>query len=450
MNPEHPPLAKLIAAFPLLAFRSAFDSLSQEWENADEYNYGFHFLYGNDADKLLFWARVPMILLAALGGIVTFLWARDMFGPAAGVFAAALYAFCPNLLAHGMLVTTDGALAAFTVLTLYLFWKRGTPPSWQSDAATGIALGAAMASKFSGAFLPIIITVFCLLRRDIRSLLIIGATSLAVIELAYLVSAAPLLYFTNARLVNANHIRNYPFYLFGELKPGGWWYYFLVAFALKATLPVLSSIVFAAVSIRRGFIDRWGESILLVSIVFYFVFVSFGADQIGVRYLLPVFPILFVWVSRIAQEFAARPIGIGVLGLLIAWQAWSSLSAFPNYIPYFNEMAGGATHGPAFLDDSNIDWGQSVKQAADYVRVRNIQNLKIYSFSPFDNPEYYGLPKNLTPSQVRDDLLFKRPAPGTYIISAHYVVRMSQFNPAWKTYRPIGRIGESLLVFKFD
>src|SRR5262245_56323047 len=113
-----------------------------------------------------------MIVLAALGGIVTFLWARDLFGSAAGFVAAALYSFCPNVLAHGMLVTTDVPLAVFTVLTLYLFWKRGANPTWQSDLVTGLALGCAMASKFSGAFLPIIVAGFCLWRRQIRSVLI--------------------------------------------------------------------------------------------------------------------------------------------------------------------------------------------------------------------------------------------------------------------------------------
>src|SRR5438876_3614685 len=118
MNPEHPPLAKLLAALPLLALHPAFDTESQIWKTGDEINFGDHFLYGNDADRLLFWARLPMVLVAAIGAGVTFLWARDLFGPAAGLFALTLYAFCPNLIAHGMLVTTDVPLAAFTVLTM--------------------------------------------------------------------------------------------------------------------------------------------------------------------------------------------------------------------------------------------------------------------------------------------------------------------------------------------
>src|SRR2546422_3302120 len=122
MEPETPPTAKLLAALPLLFIRPKFDTSSEIWAKGEAAQslFGFIFLYENNADRLLFWARIPMILLAAVGAAVTFLWATDLFGPSAGVFAAGLYAFSPNLLAHGMLVTSDVPVATFTVLTLYL------------------------------------------------------------------------------------------------------------------------------------------------------------------------------------------------------------------------------------------------------------------------------------------------------------------------------------------
>src|SRR5215510_3181153 len=195
MNPEHPPLAKLLATLPLLLIQPTLDTTDESWRRGAEVPFSTKFLYGNDADRLLFWSRAVMVMLAALGAAITFLWARDMFGPAAGIFALTLYAFCPNLLAHGMLVTTDVPVAAFSVLTLYLFWKRGEQPLWPKDFATGLALGAAMAVKFSGALLPIVLAGFCLVRKQIKSLFIMAAASLLVIEAAYLFSSSPLLYF---------------------------------------------------------------------------------------------------------------------------------------------------------------------------------------------------------------------------------------------------------------
>jgi hypothetical protein len=451
MNPEHPPLAKLVATLPLLVLRPNFDTSDQSWKYGIQEVFALKFLYGNDADRLLFWSRVAMVLVAALGCAATFLWARDLFGLPAGVFAAALYAFCPNLLAHGMLVTTDVPLAAFTVLTLYLFWKRGEHPSWSKDLVTGLALGAAMTSKFSGGVLPIILTGFCLARKQVKSLFIMAGASLFVIEAAYLFSASPLLYFRNIAFVNANHVKDYYVYLLGELKPGGWWYYFLAAFAFKVTVPTLILIVLATMDVTRGFINRWGETILLASIAFYFIVISVAADQVGVRYVLPVFPLVFIWVSRIVPGFLTARSGTAVLLALIAWHGWSAIAAFPNYIPYFNELAGGAASGPAFLDDSNVDWGQGLKEAAEYVRKRHLENLNIYAFDPFDGPgpEYYGLPRNIRISEARDRLLFHRPNPGTYIISAHHLIRLSHVDPAWKSYKPIDRIGESLWVYAF-
>jgi len=339
----------------------------------------------------------------------------------------------------------------FTVLTLYLFWKRDKNPSWQSDVLTGLACGAAMASKFSGAALPIILLVFCLSRRQIKSLFIIGAASLFVIEAAYLFSASPLLYFRNMGFINANHLKAYAFYLLGEFKEGGWWYYFPVAFAFKATLATLVIIILAAVAAIRGFVNRWGEMILLASIGLFVVVITMGADQIRVSYILPVFPLFFIWTSRIVPDFLSARSGTAVLVLLLAWHSWSGISAFPNYIPYFNEMAGGPARGQTLLDDSNIDWGQGLKQAADYVRQRRMKEFTILAFDPFDGPgtEYYGLPRNLRGADIFQRLILKPPAPGIYIISAHYVTRMTQVNPAWKIYKPIDRIGESLLVYAF-
>src|SRR5262245_30121956 len=116
MNPEHPPLAKLIAALPLLVLHPKLNTASRIWNAPSEYEFGFDFLYTNDADRLLFWSRLMMVAVAAAGAAITFVWARDLFGPVAGLLALGLYAFSPNLLAHGMLVTTDVPVAVFTVL----------------------------------------------------------------------------------------------------------------------------------------------------------------------------------------------------------------------------------------------------------------------------------------------------------------------------------------------
>ena len=450
-NPEHPPLAKLMAAIPLLFLRPQLAPKDADWKQGTDADFGQHFIYGNDADRLIFWARFPMVLLAAIGAIATFLWARDMFGEAAGVLALTLYAFCPNLLAHGMLVTTDVPLATFTVLALYLFWKRGLNPSWKADVVTGLAVGAAMTSKFSGALVPVIITVFCLARKEIKSLFIIGLASLVIIEAAYLFTASPLFYLHNMRYVNANHSREYKFFLLGDLRTRTWWYYFLVAFAVKATVPVLVLAVFASIRATRGFMERWGEVILVVTIAGVFVENTIGADPIGVRYILPAFPLLFIWLSRIASYVVMARWRVAAVSALLLWHVWSAVSSFPDYIPFFNELAGGPEGGIAILDDSNIDWAQGLKQAAEYIRTHQLSPSETYFFDGFSEggPAYYHLPGVLTWDETLRRVVLGVPSPGTYILTSHFVTRARHEFIHWRDYKPIDKIGESLWVYKF-
>src|SRR5262249_21593227 len=182
---------------------------------------------------------------------------------------------------------------------------------------------------------------------EVQSLSIMAAACLFVIEASYLFSASPLLYFKNTALVNANHDPNYQYYLMGQLKTFGWWYYFLAAFAFKATIATLVLLALAAIQALSGMRNRWGETILLAGIGFYLVAISAGAHDLGVRYLMPIFPLIYVWASRIVPAYAKSGVGRVVLVVLFSWQVWAAVSSFPNYIPYFNELAVGPSAGTA-------------------------------------------------------------------------------------------------------
>jgi hypothetical protein len=463
LNPEHPPLAKLLASLPLLVLKPRLDLTWPEWKNAQQYIFGYGFLYTNDADRLIFWGRLPMTLLAAAGALIVFLWAYEMFGPASGLFALGLCAFSPNLLAHGMLVTTDVPLAVFTVLALYLVWRRCKTPSIAGAVCAGLATGAAMASKFSGAILPLIIIAFSAARvfaavdrrksfvGEAKFLLIAGMAALAFVEASYLFAVAPWTYLRDMHLVNANHNPIRLFYLFGNFSRTGWWYYFFLVFLVKATIPLLLTIVLAAIQLcYRKFADAWGESLILAGVLAYLTALTLGADDLGIRYMLPIFPLLFVWGSRIAKDLSKKPAGMAIGVFLIAWQAHAALSSFPNYIPYFNELAGGAGGGIRYLDDSNVDWGQGIKQAADYVHSHHLETVEFLPFSPYDSPRYYGVQR-----PRRDDLdTFKmmisdQRHPGVYIVSAHHLIRLMSIRPEWNPRNAIDRIGDSLFVYRF-
>src|SRR5262249_21049515 len=106
----------------------------------------------------------------ALGGLVVFAWSSRLYGTAGGLLSLTLWTFCPNILAHGRLITTDIGATALGVGATYLFWRYLKSPSWGRATAAGLALGAAELSKFSMLLLyaiwPLLWLLHKLARRD--------------------------------------------------------------------------------------------------------------------------------------------------------------------------------------------------------------------------------------------------------------------------------------------
>jgi hypothetical protein len=153
LNPEHPPLVKVLSALPLLIIKPKIDLGDSTWVEGRQWEFGKKFLYEwNDADRLLFWGRLPIILLAAGIGIFLSFAARELYGEKAGYLALALYLFNPDLLAHGQLVTTDLAASGFIFLSVYLFYRTLRHLTILNILFTCLAVGLALISKFSGLF----------------------------------------------------------------------------------------------------------------------------------------------------------------------------------------------------------------------------------------------------------------------------------------------------------
>src|SRR5262249_27774016 len=122
MNPEHPPLVKMLAAIPLYVLHARADTDDVDWKEARQWQFGWKVLYvWNDADRLVFWGRVPIVLLSVLLGIAVARCAARLYGEGAGYLALVLYAVSPDLLAHGQLVTTDLGVTCFMFLSVYSF-----------------------------------------------------------------------------------------------------------------------------------------------------------------------------------------------------------------------------------------------------------------------------------------------------------------------------------------
>jgi predicted membrane-bound dolichyl-phosphate-mannose-protein mannosyltransferase len=154
LNPEHPPLVKTLAALPLLFMDVTIKPDDEAWALRRQWEFGKRFLYRwNDADRLLFWGRLPVVALGALLGVSVFLWARHRYGQRAASLALFLCVLSPDVLAHGQLVTTDVGIALFMFLSVIAFDAASRRVSAGRVALAGLAAGAAFATKFSAVLL---------------------------------------------------------------------------------------------------------------------------------------------------------------------------------------------------------------------------------------------------------------------------------------------------------
>lgn len=157
LNPEHPPLIKALAAFPLLFLDLRFDTALPFWTTDvnGQWDAGKHFLYaaGNNADRIIFWSRASGVLLSVAFGLFLFAWGRRMGGILTGLFALTLYAFDPNILGHNHYVTTDLGSAATIALAFFFFLRFLKNPTWRTAIYGGVFLGIAQLAKFSAVIL---------------------------------------------------------------------------------------------------------------------------------------------------------------------------------------------------------------------------------------------------------------------------------------------------------
>lgn len=486
LNPQHPPLVKLLAGIAILPLGPRLDLSHPAWtsEPPNEWAFGRAFLYSNDADRLLFLGRLPVVLLAVLLGVVVWRWARELFGEIAGVAALALFAFCPTVIAHGHLVTMDVPLAAFTAMAVYALRAWLLRGSARRLLLAGAALGLVLATKFSGlvilaaevgvvglsALLPPLAGARGRNGRRLPSPLapaepaararaavvgsaVLAGTALAVVWAAYLFPADPLFYWKGMLLVNKDHDPTYADYLMGAFKVGGFWHYFPVAFLVKTPAPTLLLLALgAALALpRRRRARALDEILLTVPPTAFFLATSAMAANIGVRYLIPVFPFAWIVASRAAAFLWERPAGRAGLAVLGAWLVAGTVRIYPDHLAYFNEIAGGPSRGPDWLDDSNLDWGQDLKRLKAWMARNGVEKIRLlYAWN--GSPDYYGI--RYEPVTKQDWL--ERPRPGLYAVSVMWLVRgrlaarTEGAHCDWlDRYEPVDRVGYSFYIYRF-
>jgi hypothetical protein len=501
MNPEHPPFAKILAALPLLALRASLPLDSIFWTKADEYGFAMQFFARNSQsiDTLLFASRLVSIIFTACLGLAIALWTRSTFGPGAAMLALALYAFDPTVIAHGHYVKNDLPVTLFCFLAAIAWCAFLARPRLVRLALAGVALGLAVATKFSALFLlPVMVILYAVrfwqgakelsLRHGVGSLLAAIALAAGVVWLIYgalawshgvrlgsidarawhdLLDRDPAT--AMARMVSRGVPRVHPFieglivyidhntighpcYLLGMRGMQGWWYYFPVAFAVKTPAATLALLAMAGLLLLRR-LRR--THMRLVALPWFgvcvpaAVFAAFSMSShldIGVRHLLPIWPFAFILGAAAVTraQFRYRP---AIIATLVACLAAESLWICPHYLAFFNVLAGGPANGPAILADSNIDWGQDGKNLAAWLKARHNPEVCLDYFGTADMARL-GVGGPSLPATWETGRRASLDCVGAISTNILYDVYTNPGQHSWlRALSPAARIGYSIYIY---
>jgi hypothetical protein len=188
-------------------------------------------------------------------------------------------------------------------------------------------------------------------------------------------------------------------YFLGNVEVDAQASYFPIVFVSKETLPfliLLALTLFYSVvrfirnsfhpdpeqptSLRLRFV-RHIDAVLIFSFVLIYSLLSiFGNLNIGFRHLFPILPFLYLWVAKTILTILKDPrLSTGpknvfslLVVTLITIQILIPFFSYPNYLSYYNEVAGGTAKGYEIATDSNYDWGQDLGRLRSFIAHHNL------------------------------------------------------------------------------
>ena len=406
-----PPLARLIAAAPVVI--AGVDSpdvgpdLGHGPQNA-HWDYGKTFERANAGryQRLFVIGRLGLLPVCCLGLWLVWKWAGELYGAKSALAAATLWAFNPDLIAHGSLVGTDVPTAVAMLAATYLWWKfcdqNGRWKFWLILAA--FAFAAAQLSKFTAMILAPVFVVIAICRivdrtitwrRALIGLVTCAAMSWIAINAIYgfrgtfarfgehhfysrplpsLQGALPRWW---PSLLPREYLRGFdiqkfetetgvPAFVLGDAYRGSRWYYYPVALGCKLPVGTIGLIAMAlAFALAKPEANRGREIAVMASLVAFILLVAVLADvNIGVRYILPAYPLAILLICRIWRDrpetaprfWSTQRVGAALVAMMII----ESVAAAPRYLSFINFAAGGRDSGWRIVNDSNFDWGQGL------------------------------------------------------------------------------------------
>jgi hypothetical protein len=389
-------------------------------------------------------ARLGELPFFFLGCLIVWLWARRWFNRATAGWAVLLFVNLPPILAHSGLATVDMAGTATIATALYAFLRCLENPSWQRLALLGTAVALAFLSKVSSiAFLGscfFFAFIYLTLQKRGAGLkivqwrrlpgraLLVAAVAFVSLWGGYRFSFRPAApktrtyQFLDHVLANKPHLRSVTYeamkvplplteflsgvyevaahderghdsYLLGKYRTTGWWYFFPVVVGVKTPIGFLILASCGIFAILRGLqSNAWQRHLTVIFPAAIMVVCMSSRIDLGVRHILPIYPMVAVIAGYAASEFMvlARRVSpvVAVLPILLAlWtvaDAWTSRS---DELAYFNQFAG--SHPERILAESDLDWGQDLYLLSGRLKELGVDHVSIKYFgtAPLDNAD---------------------------------------------------------------
>lgn len=517
LNPEHPPLLKELSALPLLALDVKNVKDLNSWNTASEWKAGKEFVYSSNSSprQIMFVARLMPIMLATLLGFLVFLLASYFTNSSNGLLALGLYSLDPNIIAHSHLVTTDVASAFGMLLTLSALFYYINRPSIKRLALAGLSLGIALAFKFSTVFLFLFVGLLLILSVFINQRKLSTGKKIAsfIKKAAFVCLIAGLFLFATygfevvkpsnnsayaGNLANDNAIFNsaknlyIPMYsylrgfgrVFTHVETGNFdqmvyvlgnysqskWYYFLVAAFIKTPIATLLAALLALAvgcysvfnffktpkNKRKLSKNNWYIIALCSFVAAYLAVTALTAINIDWRYVLPIYPIVFVLMaialSRARRFFnLTQRATLTIAGVILLCLGSSLAFHLPYTLSYSNELLPivNAKTSIIRLTDSNIDWSQDIYRLISYAKQHPTTTFA-YDLSTNVDMKALGSPDNLyLISSDSISLICNRDYPANIVLS--YQVIFDSVHPEFACFRgvkPDFTVGSSILIFE--
>jgi hypothetical protein len=423
INRNDPPLGPAILALPLIVTGSIPESPESYWSRPHDttssaappfYSVLFGHRLGPETLSLLV-ALWKSILFLPFAGLV-FHWCRALYGLGSGWLALILILFEPTITGHIVPAALDVLAVEAIFFACYFAWRYFERPSRPRLFIAGVATAAALLTKHTAVLLPPVIIAYGIAWRILhrpagtpRGKLWRGLTNeLLAGALIVMVSLWPLSLFDfsppsrhgplirtqytekfsfGADVVNASLERPWPAgiyfgsiraaqeyakdghhaYLLGQRSDRGWWWYYPVVAMYKVPLPIAALFILALVSLRRRR-PQWHELALFIPAIAYILFLCFQSINIGFRHFLPAYVPMLMLASRgvafrsnSSPSSGLLPYGAWVLAFLLILD---TARFHPDYISYTNFPRKNVHLA---ISDSNLDWGQSLKQVRDWI-----------------------------------------------------------------------------------